>query len=136
MSNIFLHEEDEDITLMLDPDLHWLDEFTWVQTEQALARSLTGLLVVEAQARLYGREITLSSPDATAGWFARADLQRLHAWEASDRVLTLSIRGQVFAVKFNRAAQPIEMTPVLFMSDAQPSDAGNWFTGAVRFITV
>ncbi len=47
----------------LPDDLLWVDEFDWNPVAQDIERSLTGALMVQEQAKLYGRPITLTGGD-------------------------------------------------------------------------
>ncbi len=81
-------------TLTLPPDLVWVDEFAWQPVEQAVQRSLTGALIVEARARTGGRPITLQPADDNAAWAARSLANTLYAWASVPlRQMTLSLGG-------------------------------------------
>ncbi|WP_263080055.1 hypothetical protein [Endozoicomonas sp. Mp262] len=73
----------------LPDDLLWVDEFDWNPVAQDIDRSLTGALMVQEQAKLYGRPITLTGGDE-AGWVTRATILELMALvETPNRVMTL-----------------------------------------------
>ena len=125
-------------TLVLDPDLHWSDEFDWAAVEQSIQRSLTGALIIHAAAKIKGRPITLAPPDDGAGWMPRASLVQLQALEADPSLtLTLSLRDATYTVAFRRAdGAPIEAQPVEFVADPLPGDFGDWYLTTIRLIEV
>lgn len=126
------------VTLQLDPDLRWTDEFDWFAIEQTAERGLTGALIIDAGARQGGRPITLAPPDDNAAWMPRAVLSQLQAWEAdADLELSLSLRGATYTVGFRRwDGAPIEARPVLFVSDPLPGDFGDHYLATLRLVTL
>jgi len=126
-------------TMTLDPDLHWSDEFEWFATEQRVARSLTGALIIDQGARLAGRSITLSPPDDASAWMVRSTLDQLQAWEADPAItaMTLNIRGTDYNVVFRRHdGMPIEARPVIFVADPEPGGFGDWYLTTLRFMAI
>lgn len=126
------------VTLTLDPDLHWIDEFDWHAIEQSAERGLTGALIIDAGERHGGRPITLAPPDDAAAWMPRAVLTQLQAWEAdADREMTLSLRGTAYTVGFRRWDDaPIEARPVLFVADPLPGGFGDFYLTTLRLVTL
>ncbi|WP_263322591.1 hypothetical protein [Endozoicomonas sp. Mp262] len=103
----------------LPDDLLWVDEFDWNPVAQAIDRSLTGALMVQEQAKLYGRPITLTGGDE-AGWVTRATVLELMALaNMPDKKLPLIFSdGRTFSVCFRRNKEnPIFATPVLLGID-------------------
>ena len=86
----------------LPDDLLWVDEFDWNPVAQDIERSLTGALMVQEQAKLYGRPITLTGGDE-AGWVTRATVLELMALaEVPSKIMKLTfVDGRVFLVRFN-----------------------------------
>lgn len=76
-------------TVALPDNLLWEDEFAWSPVAQAQARTLTGALVVEENAKQKGRPITLSGL-----WLTRATVQSLKDLEAQAATnMTLTLPG-------------------------------------------
>lgn len=127
------------VTLTLDPDLHWSDEFEWFATEQKVERSITGALIVDLGTRLAGRPITLEPPEDAAAWMVRATLATLQEWEANPAVttMTLNLRGTAYSVVFRRHdGLPIEARPVLFVADPDTGGFGDWYLTTLRFMVI
>ena len=126
------------ITLDLDPDLQWTDEFDWYAIEQTAERGLTGALIIDACKRQGGRPITLAPPDDSAGWLPRATLAQLQTCESDPDVdLTLSLRGTEYIVHFRRFdAAPIEARPVIFVADPLPGELGDYYLVTLRLVTL
>ena len=51
----------------LPDDLLWVNEYQWQPVAQETERTLTGALLVQEQAKLYGREIELSGEQSGLG---------------------------------------------------------------------
>lgn len=124
------------VTLQLDPDLHWSDEFSWNAVEQAVERSVTGALIVYTGIRTGGRPITLQPADDGSAWMPRATLAQLQAWEANAALtLTLNLRGVDRTVVFRRHdGVPIEARPVQFVADPLPGGFGDWYLVTLRLM--
>lgn len=122
-------------TLTLDPDLFWEDEFAWAPVEQAMEYSLTGRPLIDIGARLAGRPITLRNYDDGSAWMTRADMAQLAAWASvPGQRLTLNLRGTTHLVMFrHHDGGPYSADPVVFYSDAEPTD---WVLATVRLMTV
>lgn len=127
------------VTVTLDPDLHWSDEFKWFATEQTVERGITGALIIDQGVRLAGRPITLEPPDDAAAWMVRATLDQIKTWEADPAITTmvLNLRGTNYNVIFRRHdGMPIEAQPVLFVADPEPSGFGDWYLTTIRLMVV
>ena len=87
----------------LPDDLLWVDEFDWSPVAQDIDRSLTGALMVQEQAKLFGRPITLTGGNE-AGWVTRATVLELMALAKlpSKSMLLILADGREFQVYFNR----------------------------------
>lgn len=113
-------------TLTLHPDLFWEDENNWHPVEQSVERSVTGALIVQAQARQNstGRPITLKPIDDESAWMSRADLLQLRNWAAQPgQVLTLTLMGDTYQVMFrHHDGTAIEASPVVHFSDVGNTD--------------
>ena len=128
------------LSVLLDPDLRWSDEFAWFAAEQRIERSISGALIVDVGYREEaGRPITLTNPDDAAAWLPRATLDALTTWEAARSIeaMTLSLRGVDWQVVFRRHdGAPIEATPVVFVADPQPGEIGDWYLVTLRFMVI
>ncbi len=98
----------------LPDDLLWVDEFDWNPVAQDIDRSLTGALMIQEQAKLYGRPITLTGGDE-AGWVSRETVNQLTAvCEQTNKTMTLVLPdNNTFTVIFNRSSTPIIAQPLL-----------------------
>lgn len=111
------------VTVTLPDDLVWADEFAWQPVEQTVQRSLTGALIVQAQARTGGRPITLAAESDSVGWVDRATVEALEALASVPAPsLTLTLRGVAHAVLFRHQDGAIEARPVVGYSDVQSTD--------------
>jgi hypothetical protein len=122
-------------TLTLDPDLYWSDEYDWAATEQAIERTLTGALIVQAAGRIAGRPITLEPEDDNSSWMTRADMDTLAAWaNTPGQTMTLTLRGIAHNVIFrHHDGGPYTAKPVVHYSDPAGTD---WVLVTLRFTTV
>lgn len=124
------------VTLVLDPDLYWADEFDWSPVEQGVTRSITGALIIQTQAGIKGRPITLRPDDDGGAWMPRSTALQLLAWAAvPDLQLTLTLfDGFPRTVIFRHHDQPAASArPVVFFSDAGPAD---WYLATLKFMEV
>ena len=116
---------DGSTTLTLNPDLYWSDENNWHAVEQAVERTITGALVVQAAARIAGRPITLEPIDDEAAWMTRADVTVLRNWAAvPGKTMTLTLRGKAREVIFRHQDGGFEARPVIQYRDGHelPAD--------------
>ena len=116
---------DGSTTLTLNPDLYWSDENNWHAVEQAVERTITGALVVQAAARIAGRPITLEPIDDEAAWMTRADVTVLRNWAAAPgKTMTLTLRGKAREVIFRHQDGGFEARPVIQYRDGHelPAD--------------
>lgn len=110
-------------TTTISDDLMWADEFAWAPVEQAVQRTITGALIVQAAARVAGRPITLAAEDEASGWISRAALDQFKVWAAiPGQLLTLNYRGVNHTVLFRHQDTAIDAAPVAFYSDVQTDD--------------
>ena len=123
-------------TVTLPDDLLWQNEFEWNQNTQSQDRTLSGALVVQTAARLYGRPIRLQGGQ-DGGWITRATAKAIRALEADPtRVMTLiglNDEGDL-AVMFDRTSGPAFESQMI-MRFANPDDT-TWYSCALRLITV
>lgn len=98
--------------LQLPRGMVWTDEHDWVEAEQSTEYSITGALLVDAQAKDGGRPITLQAED-DAGWIRRDVLAQLRALaNVPGATYTLTLAdGRTFAVLF-APGQPITAHPI------------------------
>lgn len=126
------------VTLTLDPDLQWRDEFEWFAIQETVERGLTGALIIDRAEKVKGRPITLAPPSEEAAWQSRATITQLQAWESDPALtMTLSLRGETFSVQFRRHdGAPFEAQPVVFVADPLPGGFGDWYLVTLRLIEV
>lgn len=107
------------VSVDLNPDLYWPDEFTWNTVEKSTTRSLTGARIVQTGTKLGGRPITLQPEDDRSGAVPRSVLEQLHAWAYTAGLqLTLTLRGIARTVEIDA----IEARPFIHYSDTDPGD--------------
>ena len=87
----------------LPDDLLWVNEYQWQPVAQETERTLTGALLVQEQAKLYGREIELLGEQSA--WVTRATVDALKALEVeAGKVMTLTLAdARIFQVIFDRS---------------------------------
>ncbi|GAA4648165.1 hypothetical protein GCM10023116_04310 [Kistimonas scapharcae] len=87
----------------LPDDLLWVNEYQWQPVAQETERTLTGALLVQEQAKLYGREIELSGEQS--GWVSRSIIEALKVLEAeAGKIMTLTLAdSRTFSVIFDRS---------------------------------
>lgn len=122
-------------TVTLNPDLAWVDEYSWHPVEQTVERTLTGALVVSAATRTKGRPITLQPFDEASAWMPKATVDQLRNWAAAaGKTMTLTLGGTARTVMFrHEEGAAIEATPVIYYSDAASDD---YFRVVLRFLEV
>lgn len=109
---------DVSTTLTLNPDLYWSDENNWHPVEQAVDRTITGALIVQASARVAGRPITLEPEDDGSAWMTLADVEALRNWAAvPGKTMTLTLRGEAREVIFRHQDGGFEARPVIQYRD-------------------
>lgn len=124
------------VTLDLDPDLFWSDEFGWSSVSQTRTRGITGSLIVQSAALAGGRPITLEAPDDDSAWMARSTLDQLSSWAGVPELqLVLTLRGESREVQFRHDDETpaVSARPVLHFNDVVASD---WYLVTVRFMEV
>jgi hypothetical protein len=122
-------------TVALPADLFWADETAWHPVVQTAERTLTGALVVQAQATTGGRPITLRPPLQLASWMPRSVVDQLRAWaDTPGLVLTLTLRGLARQVLWrHQDGEVMTATPVQFYDDVQADDA---YTATLKFMEI
>ena len=122
-------------TLTLHPDLYWADENSWHPVVQAVERSVTGALIVQAAGRVAGRPITLAPIDEQSAWLPFSAVEQLRNWAAvPGQVMTLTLRGVTYTVMFRHQDDPaLEAEPVVFFNTVDSSD---FFRVTIRLMTV
>ena len=101
-------------TITLPDDLLWVNEFDWNPVEQSTERSLSGALLVQEQAKKFGRSIELSG-GPEAGWVSRSTAVNLLALsQIANKVMTLRLADlREYSVIFDRQeGRPIEAQQV------------------------
>lgn len=119
----------------LPGDLEWIDEHDWSAVESVMVRSLTGRMIIQSQARVAGRPITLEPHQGTGSWMTRGTYKLLKPWlDAPGQILTLTLHGESYQVAFRHHEEPAASgRAVLFYSD--PTDLHK-MQGTFKFITV
>lgn len=120
-------------TISLHADAYWDDEHSWHPVEQAVARGITGALIISVATRIGGRPITLRSIDENSAWVQRPTVDALRNWAAvAGKQLTLTLQSQTFTVVFRHHEPPaLEASPVKFQRE---DDDADWFTVVVRLM--
>ena len=127
---------DGSTTLTLNPDLYWSDENNWHAVEQAVERTITGALVVQAAARIAGRPITLEPQDDEAAWMTLAVVTTLRNWAAvPGKTLALTLRGVAREVIFRHQDGGFEARPVLQYRDGHELPA-DFYLCTVRLMEI
>lgn len=122
--------------LTLPDSLKWSDEYDFNLVTQTAERTVTGGMVIQEQAKQYGRPITLTgTPDSV--WVTKSDIEALLAKEAlvnTDMSVTLP-DGRAFNVRFDRGSgAAIKASPV---SDYGIPDGSSLYTiEKIKLITV
>ena len=113
-------------TLVLSPDLRWVDDLSWSPVMLSKVRSITGAWIIDSMARAGGRPITLSG-DATSGLMPRADILILHSWlDEPEEEFLLQHMGIAHTVIWDHGdgeeSQAITSEPFVPYSDPWPED--------------
>ena len=119
----------------LPDDLLWVDEFDWNPVAQAIDRSLTGALMVQEQAKLFGRPITLTGGNE-AGWVTRATVLELMALVKSfSKPMPLILAdSREFQVYFNRQnSSSMSLFPII--PESNP-DQDSLYAVTIRLICI
>jgi hypothetical protein len=125
---------DNTVTVSLPYDLRWSDE-SWSPIEQWVERGLTGAQIVQVGIRQAGRPITLEPPPR-GGWMQRSLLPQLQTWRDNpDTVLTLTLRGTAYAVRWRHHDPAGALTWEPLRHVAAPS-AVDFVLPTLRFDTV
>lgn len=126
---------DGTISVELHKDLLWSDEYSWTPVEQTATRGITGVNIVQVQARMGGREITLEPEDDSSAWMTRAVLNQLQAWAAvPGKELTLVLRGAEREVIFrHHGGEAISATPVYHYDVMDDAD---FYRVTLRFMEI
>lgn len=122
-------------TVELPPELQWTDR-TWTPVKQSFTRGLTGKPIIQSAAASLGRPITLDQPNGGAWWSAAVakEQQVLQWYETAGQVLTLTIRGTSYTVRFRHHEPPAYEAAPLFY-EIEPG-ADYILLPTFRFITV
>ena len=96
----------------LPKDLEWQDEFDWSPVSQAQVISMSGALIIEEDAQLKGRPITLyGGPNAC--WVPRSKVEEIYALiGTANRVMSLNYHGTIYPVSWRHNDKPLEAKPV------------------------
>lgn len=110
-------------TIVLPPDLWWVDETEYTPVEQISAYTLGGALLVEVGVRLAGRPITLVGSEQVA-WVPRSTVLALQTLAADPaKEMTLILHGQTFTVMFRHDdGPPVAAEPVVRISPPAATD--------------
>lgn len=120
-------------TVTLHDDLYWSDEFTWSPVEQKVDRSVTGALLVQAQAKVGGRPVTLES-EVDAAWIAMSVVLQLQTWAGvANLQMQLTIRGVARTVIFRHQDGALEVDSIVRYSAPESED---FYSIKARFMEV
>lgn len=117
-------------TVALPDDMEWPDEWTWSPVSQALSVSIGGSLIVEEQAQLTGRPITLRSTQNGSDHTSLVTLTTVQALQAlantaraqaGPMALTLP-DGRTTTVLFRHGELGFEARPWKHIVPAQAAD--------------
>ena len=124
--------------LTLPDSLIWDNEHSWNQIGQTQDRSVTGALVLQEQAKLYGREIDLVDSDGDHAWIDKTTLDALHAKELLlDHKMAVTLPGgQSFSVRFNRAGGAAIQAERVWLWEGVPAANTTYVIRRLRLITV
>ena len=121
-------------TLTLHPDLFWSDELTWNPVQQTEERTVTGALLISSALLIAGRPITLEPEDDSTAWMSRTVVEGLRNWAAvPGKELTLTLRGQSYAVIFRHQDGGLTARPVAHFNDA---DGADWYLCTIRLMEI
>mgnify|MGYP000747585252 CR=1 FL=1 len=110
-------------TVNLHADLRWSDEDNWHPVQQAVQRTITGALDIQASAMTKGRPITLEPENDDSAWMTSSDVVQLRNWAAVPlQVLTLTLRGVSQSVIFRHQDGGFEARPVVHYQDRLDTD--------------
>ena len=117
-------------TITLDNHMDWIDEFDWVPSVGASARTLEGVGVSQAYSIYGDRPFTLQG-EATRGWQTRLTVEYLKALASTPGLtFTVNYEGDSYTARFAHEDAPtIVFRPVTPVDD--PDDAF-WYTGTIK----
>ena len=126
---------DGTVELELHRDLFWSDEGNWQPVVQAVARTLTGALDIQAASLTAGRPITLEPEDDSTAWMPFSTVAQLRNWAAvPGQVMELTLRGVSRSVIFrHHDGAAVEARPWVHYSDVQ---SGDWYFATIRFMEI
>lgn len=120
-------------TLTLPDDFDWTDEFAWTAVAAQRSYSVGGALLIDSGLKLAGRPITLAGAVDRA-WLTRAEVLALFGWSLlAAPAMTLSYRGQSYAVTWDQVDKPLDVQQVFPFVDPAPTD---YCYATLRFITI
>ena len=120
--------------IALPDDLLWVNEFDHNPVAQSTERTLTGGLLIQEQAKRYGRSIILVGE--SSGWVRRSTVLALYALaETPNQPVQLTVAdGRIFTVVFDREqGSPITATPILPSAYPQNED---WYSLKIQLLVV
>ncbi|MDZ4282821.1 MAG: hypothetical protein U1C04_18905 [Hydrogenophaga sp.] len=120
-------------TVVLPPDLLWMDEFAWQGVEQSREYTSTGALVIEEFAMQAGRPITLQG-GVDYAWCLRSELTTLNTWaRVAGAQLTLNLHGVDRDVVWDHGGGAVRADPIVPYSDPLPGDP---YSLTLKFVEV
>lgn len=121
-------------TIALHPDLFWSDEDNWHPVAQAVQRTITGALDIQAAALNKGRPITLEPEDDSSAWMTSTIVQQLRNLAAvPGQQMVLTLRGVSRTVIFRHQDGGFEAKPVIHYRDRVP---GDWYLCVIRLMEI
>jgi hypothetical protein len=121
------------VTVTLDDELHWADEFDWSTTQARRGYSAGGAQLLDVGTKLAGRPITLTDPDNRTVTL-RSTVLTLRSWtDDPAAVMTLLFRGTTYSVGWAAVEAPVTCTPLVTWSDPLAADL---VVPTIRLITL
>lgn len=121
-------------TTTLNPNMVWVERFSYSQVIQEVQTTLDGSPVVYTRNRQNGMPITLLAMD-DQGWLTKdmADAVQLVA-QTAGAILTLTLGAETFTVIFRHHEAPaVSLRPLLIRAVPLPED---YFVGEIKLMTI
>lgn len=122
-------------TILLPPDMYWVDEHNWSAVHQKVDTSVTGAAIIQMSKRTEGRTITLKS-DQECAWLTRAQLEDLKTLEATLEDFSLEMGdGTTFNVMFAGGERGDAIMAEAIQPGKEPAP-GDYFIATLKFMEI